>query len=141
MQDPKKSFFDEEKESEGIHATEPTPDADGEETEVRMPHAATDPLPLRDNGENLATVSMVLGIASLLCCGLPASIGAIITAILARHYMGKFNGASLAGLVIGIVNILFTAVVVVLINVVMALIEDAIGEGTGSSLLFLPLLH
>ena len=147
MEDPKKSFFDEEPEAEGTPAPEEpevTPAApsgdmpDGEESEVRIPHTDSDPLPRRNNGENLAAISLILALASIFCCGIPASIAAIITAILSRRAMGKFTGTAIAGLVIGICTIVLTVAMVVLLSLLMSIVEELI-EGAGGELLFLPI--
>ena len=144
MQDPNKSFFDEEREAETEKTPTPEPatdTAEGEDGVVRIPHTAPDEGPKRNNGESLATISLVLALASVFCCGFPASIAAIITALLSRRQLGKFNASSLAGFVIGIVSIVFLAFVSILLGVISVLIEDAIGDVTGSALSFLPFLR
>ena len=140
MEDPKKSFFDEDPKEESTPASD-APDADtteGEESEVRIPYSATNFPPPRNNGENLATISLILALASIFCCGIPASIAAIVTAILSRRALGRFTGSALAGLIIGIASVLLTVAMTVLLSVIMAIIEEIIAEA-GGELLFLPL--
>jgi hypothetical protein len=136
MEDPKKSFFDEDPKEEGASAPNESPE--GEESQVRIPHTEGDPLPPRNNGENLATISLILALASIFCCGIPASIAAIVTAILSRRALGRFTGSALAGLIIGIVSVLLTVAMTVLLSVIMAILEEIIAEA-GGELLFLPL--
>ena len=135
MEEPNKSFFDEEKNTEsGAAPTEPTPEVqDGQEGQVRMPQK--EGTPPRNNGESLATISLLLGVASILCCGLPAGIGAIIAALLSRKRLGKFNATSISGLLIGVISLLLTVFMFVMVSLIMELIESAVGEG---ALLFLP---
>ena len=66
------------------------------------------------NPENIALFSLVCGIASFACCGLPAGIAAILFAIMARRRMGRFCGSSIVGMILGIANILYSIVVIVL---------------------------
>ena len=139
MEDPKKSFFDETPEEGSTPAPEaPQSEApDGEESEVRIPHTAGNFPPPRNNGENLATISLILSLASIFCCGVPASIAAIITAIMSRRALGRFTGTAIAGLVIGIGSMILTIVVTVLLSIIMVLVDQII-EGAGGAALFLP---
>lgn len=73
-------------------------------------------------GQNktLAIVSLVLGVLSILCCGLLAGIPAIITGFMAKGKANsdpvQFGGSGLAtaGIVLGFLSIILTIVVVVL---------------------------
>ena len=142
MEDPKKSFFDEEPKAEDT--TVPAPDApteeapEGEESQVRIPRTENTPPPPSNKGENLAAISLILALVSIFCCGIPASIAAIITAILSRRALGRFTGTAIAGLVIGILTVIMTVVLTVLLSVIMTVVEELIGD-LGSELLFLPL--
>ena len=59
-----------------------------------------------------AVAALILGIVSMLCCGLPASIAAIICAIVSKNKSpdGKMNGMAIAGLILGIVGVVMTVI-------------------------------
>lgn len=155
MEDPKKSFFDEEEPTdsapdprdtdigqdipeEDIQATAEDGQADTEE-QIRIPRAPSAPPPRR-GGEDLATISLILGLAASFCCGClgaPIAIAAIVTALLARGRMRRFNGTAVCGLFFGIFSLLLTVFALVLSFIFIDTIGDVLG-GTESSLLFLP---
>ena len=69
----------------------------------------------RSRGWSVA--SMVLGILSILCCcltygGLIMAVLAIIFAIVSRRNLGYFDGMAIAGLVTGIIGLVFGAMTV-----------------------------
>ena len=143
MQDPNKSFFDKEvteqpptEEDTATPADGSTPAPEGEESQVRIPRSPSDP-PLQGGGESLALFSLVLAIASFVCCGLPASIGAIIAALASRRRMKRFCGTSLAGLICGIISVLITVLLLVLVLVLAEIVEEALGEMPEGALLAL----
>lgn len=80
------------------------------------------------NPENIALVSLICGIASFACCGLPAGMAAILFALMAKRRMKRFNGASIGGLVLGIINIIYTIVVIVMAIFLFSYLEG-IGDG------------
>ena len=141
MDEQNKGFFDEDNEvtppaEEGSAVpAEQTPDT--EEGQVRIPRSPSDPPP-QGAGESLAMFSVVLGLASIVCCGLPASIGAIITALMSRRRMKRMSGMAMIGLILGIASLLFTVLVVVLVFVMAGILEGAMGDLPEGTLLFLP---
>ena len=71
---------------------------------VYYPQPQPEP-PKQTNGA--ATASLILGIVSMFCCGMPAAIAAIICAIVSKSKSpdGKMNGMAVAGLILGIVGV------------------------------------
>ena len=86
------------------------------------------PMRPQGNPENIALFSLVCGIAGFACCGLPAGIAAILLAFMARRRMGRFCGSSIGVLILGIVNVIYSIVVIVLGVILFSYIGD-IGEG------------
>ncbi len=83
-----------------------------------------------------AIASLVLGILSILCCCQPmiggiCSILALIFSIVSRKQNGRFNGLSIAGLVLAIIGLLLFAYMLVceiLVIMFPELIEDYLKE-------------
>ena len=76
---------------------------------VYYPQPQPEP-PKQNNGA--AVASLVLGLVSMFCCGMPASIAAIICAIVSKSKSpdGKINGMAIAGLVLGIVGVVMSVI-------------------------------
>lgn len=62
-------------------------------------------VPAEDNGSKQATAALVTGILGVLCCG-PCAVAALILAIMAKNN-GNTSGKATAGLVLGIIGIIF----------------------------------
>ncbi len=62
----------------------------------------------------LSIISLALGAAGLIYIGLPASIAAIVLAMIYKSKAGEMNGMAKAGLALGIVNIVLWAVTTVI---------------------------
>lgn len=56
-------------------------------------------------GSGLGTTAMIFGILSLLCCGWPAGIVALICALVERGRDGECSGNGKVGLILGIISI------------------------------------
>jgi hypothetical protein len=82
----------------------------GHMTDTKKPSAETPPV--ISSSEPLPTISMVLGIASLLGPGFLLGIPAIITSAIALKKGMNNHGFSIAGLVTGIVSTLFSLFIV-----------------------------
>ena len=73
---------------------------------------------IKSRNRGFAIASMVLGIFSILCCcsiyiGLITGILAVTFAIISRVRMGYFDGMAIAGLVLGIIGLVFTISIIV----------------------------
>ena len=141
MDEQNKGFFDEDdtvKPAAGEESTAPEGQSPtDEEGQVRIPHSPQDPPP-QGSGETLAMLSIVFGLASFVCCGLPASIAAIIAALASRRRMKHMCGMSVVGLLLGIASLLLFALVVVLVFIIAGMLEGAMGDLPEAALLFLP---
>lgn len=68
-----------------------------------------------------SVASLILGIASLLCCCLSwgaavAGVIAIVCAIISRRTLGYFDGLAVAGLIVGIIGTVFGIYMGVIMN-------------------------
>ena len=73
---------------------------------------------VKSKNRAFAIVSMVLGILSIVCCciyyvGIVAAIIAVVFASVSRAKMGYFDGFAIAGLITGIIGIVFGAAMIV----------------------------
>lgn len=71
--------------------------------------------PVEDSSaKKMAIASLVLGIVSFLCCGLPCSIAGLIFGILSKKRQPENNGMATAGIVLSIIALALWAVIIVL---------------------------
>ena len=133
MEEPNKSFFDDtpKEVAEEVIPEAPITEEDGAASDdgeqERIPHEPQEK-PYEGRGESLAMFSVVLGLSAFVCCGLFASLGAIITALSARRRMKRMNGMAFVGLLLGIIHVVITALAVVLVLVLAGIVE-----GTGAT--------
>lgn len=74
--------------------------------------------PVEDStAKNYATASLVLGIVSFFCCGLPCSVLSLIFGIISKKRMPENNGKATAGIVLAIVAMVLWLVSMILIYV------------------------
>ena len=69
---------------------------------------------IKSRSRGFAIASLVLGILSLVCCCLPygglvMAILAVVFAIVSRKKMGYFDSLAIAGLIVGIIGVIFGA--------------------------------
>ncbi len=89
-----------------------------------IPYASSAPeRPESSSGYGIA--SLILGILSLCCCGLPCGIAAIVTALIDRSRRGLFTASAVAGLIMGILGLISWLMGVVLFIVILI---PALGE-------------
>lgn len=79
---------------------------------------------IKSRSRGFAIASLVLGILSLVCCcisyaGLVMATLAIIFAIVSRKKMGYFDSLAIAGLIVGIIGVIFGAFSI-LVDVIMS---------------------
>ncbi len=99
----------------------PAPDASWQNQEIGS-NTPFQPPPTGAAGQNktLATVSLVLGITSIFCCGLLTGIPAIITGFMAKGKVDENpqefggRGLAIAGMILGAVSIVLTIVGIIL---------------------------
>lgn len=73
---------------------------------------------IKSRNRGFAIASMILGIFSILCCcftyiGLIIGVLSIVFAVVSRVRMGYFDGMAIAGLVLGIIGVVFSAAIIV----------------------------
>ena len=78
-------------------------------------HAVMD---VKSKNRGFAISSMILGILSIVCCcyfyvGMAAAVLAIIFSVISRIKMGYFDGFAVAGLVTGIIGLVFGIAMIV----------------------------
>lgn len=66
-------------------------------------------------GKGMAVASLVLGIVSFLCCGLPCSIVGLILGIISKKRQPMNNGMATAGIVLCIIGLVFTVISLIVI--------------------------
>lgn len=66
----------------------------------------------------LAITSLVLGILSVLgcCCCTPLGVVAVVLAIVYSKRAGKLDGMALAGLILGIIGIVFSVIAIIIVG-------------------------
>lgn len=96
--------------------------------EIRVPHGMGGGNPQTMPGKNLALASLICAIAAFSCCGtllgFPVFIAAIITAALSRKQAGYWQGSAIAGLVLGILGIVFCVLSVILVVFLYAVLDE-----------------
>ena len=78
-------------------------------------HAVMD---VKSNNRGFAIASMVLGIVAIVCCcfyyvGLVAAVLAIVFSVISRVRMGYFDGFAVAGLIMGIIGLVFGVAILI----------------------------
>ncbi len=83
-------------------------------------------------GQGMPITALVLGIASICCCcNFFAGIPAIILALVDRNRRHRFDGMALAGLICGIIGILFGALGIIMAEMLNAMQGAGFGgDGT-----------
>ena len=70
--------------------------------------------PVEDSSANgMAIASLVLGIVSFFCCGLPCSVVGLILGIISKKRKPENNGKATAGIVLSIIALVLWAIVVI----------------------------
>ena len=87
-------------------------------TDYNQPYQApqyTNSYPVEDSSANgMAIASLVLGIVSFFCCGLPCSVVGLILGIISKKRKPENNGKATAGIVLSIIALVFWAIIVIL---------------------------
>lgn len=74
----------------------------------------TNSYPVEDSSANgMAIASLVLGIVSFFCCGLPCSVVGLILGIISKKRKPENNGKATAGIVLSIIALVLWAIIVI----------------------------
>ncbi len=84
---------------------------------------------VKSRNRGFAIASMVLGIISIVCCcsyyvGLTAAVLSIVFAVVSRVRMGYFDGFAVAGLITGIIGVVFGVALIVVDIMFVEAIEE-----------------
>ena len=86
-------------------------------TDYNQPYQApqyTNSYPVEDSSANgMAVASLVLGIVSFFCCGLPCSVVGLILGIISKKRKPENNGKATAGIVLSIIALVLWAIIVI----------------------------
>lgn len=86
-------------------------------TDYNQPYQApqyTNSYPVEDSSANgMAIASLVLGIVSFFCCGLPCSVVGLILGIISKKRKPENNGKATAGIVLSIIALVLWAIIVI----------------------------
>ena len=65
------------------------------------------------SAKNMGIASLVLGIVSLFCCGLPCSVVGLILGIISRKRQPENNGKATAGIILSIIGMVLSIVIII----------------------------